>query len=187
MGRIEDLAERYARHIATPWQRTVAGAQRVVLVVYDKELERTLRARKALFEMATKQAGHEWHEIDLTPAFAEWMAADDYREEYFAAPDDLHLKLEAEFPRYVAERLRSSLTAPEVGETSVVAVLGVGALLGFARFSQILKAVEADIRGRLVVFFPGQHDGDNYRLLDARDGWNYLAVPITLHGEGGWV
>ena len=22
------------------------------------------------------------------------------------------------------------------------------------------------------------------RLLDARDGWNYLAVPITLHGEG---
>ena len=42
MARIEDLAERYGRHIATPWQRTVAGAQRVVMVVYDKELERTL-------------------------------------------------------------------------------------------------------------------------------------------------
>ena len=24
-------------------------------------------------------------------------------------------------------------------------------------------------------------DDNNYRLLDARDGWNYLAVPITLH------
>ncbi len=46
MARIEDLAEKYGRHIATPWQRTVAGAQRVVMVVYDKELERTLRARK---------------------------------------------------------------------------------------------------------------------------------------------
>jgi hypothetical protein len=31
----------------------------------------------------------------------------------------------------------------------------------------------------LLVFFPGQFDNNNYRLLDARDGWNYLAVPIT--------
>lgn len=187
MARIEDLAEKYGRHIATPWQRTVSGAQRVVMVVYDKELERTLRARKLAFETATKQAGHDWHEIDLAPAFADWMAADDYRDEYFASPDDLHLKLEAEFPNYVAERLRSQLCHPDVTDTSVVAVLGVGALFGFARISQILKAVEADIRGRLVVFFPGQYERNNYRLLDARDGWNYLAVPITLHGEGGWA
>ena len=60
MARIEDLAERYGRHIATPWQRTVAGAQRVVMVVYDKELERTLRARMLAFETATREAGHDW-------------------------------------------------------------------------------------------------------------------------------
>jgi hypothetical protein len=29
----KDLADRYGRHIATPWQRTIAGAQRVVMVV----------------------------------------------------------------------------------------------------------------------------------------------------------
>ena len=47
MGRIEQLAEKYGRHIALPWQRTVAGAQRVIMIVYDKELERTLqRARR---------------------------------------------------------------------------------------------------------------------------------------------
>ncbi len=86
MARIEDLAEHYGRHIATPWQRTVAGAQRVVMVVYDKELERTLRARKLAFETATREAGHDWREVDLAKAFAEWMAADDYREEYFASP-----------------------------------------------------------------------------------------------------
>ena len=57
MARIEDLAERFGRHIATPWQRTIAGAQRVVIVVYDKELERTLRARKLAFETATREAG----------------------------------------------------------------------------------------------------------------------------------
>ena len=38
-----------------------------------------------------------------------------------------------------------------------------------------------DIRGRLALFFPGDVDNNNYRLLDARDGWNYLAIPITLH------
>jgi hypothetical protein len=184
MSRIEDLAERYGRHIATPWQRTVAGAQRVVMVVYDKELERTLRARKLAFETATQEAGHDWHEIDLSTAFAEWMAADEYRDEYFASPEDMRLKLDAEFPQYVAERLREKLHSEKVNADSVVAILGVGSLFGFARISQIIKMVEVDIRGRLVVFFPGQFERNNYRLLDARDGWNYLAVPITLHGEG---
>ena len=184
MARIEDLADRYGRHIATPWQRTVAGAQRVVMVVYDKELESTLRARKLAFETATREAGHDWHEIDLASTFAEWMATDDYRDEYFASPEDMQLKLDAEFPAFVADRLRQALCKAHVTSDSVVAVLGVGALFGFARISQILKMVETDIQGRLVVFFPGQFERNNYRLLDARDGWNYLAVPITLHGEG---
>jgi len=36
-----------------------------------------------------------------------------------------------------------------------------------------------------LVFFPGERDGSNYRLLDARDGWNYLATPIAAQeGEG---
>lgn len=184
MARIEDLAERFGRHIATPWQRTVAGAQRVVMVVYDKEMERTLRARKLAFETATREAGHDWHEVDVSDAFARWMAQDDYREEYFASPDDLHLKLEAEFSEYVAERICEVLNRADVTENSVVALFGVGALFGFARMSHILKIVEGDIKGRLVVFFPGHLERSNYRLLDARDGWNYLAVPITLHGEG---
>ena len=114
MARIEDLAERYGRHIATPWQRTVAGAQRVVMVVYDKELERTLRARLLAFEMATHEAGHDWRQIDVSGVFAEWMAADDYRDEYFRSPEDLQLKLDAEFPEFVAERLRAELQKSDV-------------------------------------------------------------------------
>jgi hypothetical protein len=42
-----------------------------------------------------------------------------------------------------------------------------------------LQKIESHIRGRLVVFFPGVYDQNAYRLLDARDGWNYLATPIT--------
>ena len=58
-------------------------------------------------------------------------------------------------------------------------MFGTASLYGFARVSLILKQVEADIMGRLVLFFPGEYENNNYRLLDARDGWNYLAVPIT--------
>jgi hypothetical protein len=186
MGRIEQLAEKYRQHIGLPWQKTVAGAQRVILVVYDKGLERDLRARKQLFEIKTREAGHEWLEIDIADSFAQWMAADEYRDAYFKSPEDLQLKLDSEFAEYVAGRIRAVLEKPEATETSVTAVFGVGALFGFTRVSRVLKLLEPYIRGRLVVFFPGVYDQNNYRLLDARDGWNYLAVPITLHSFGGY-
>jgi hypothetical protein len=186
MGRIEQLAEKYRQHISLPWQQTVAGAQRIIMVVYDKEQERALMARKQLFELATRETGHEWFEVDVADAFAKWMAADDYRDAYFESPDDLQLKLESEFAEYVASRIREVLEKPEAGSTSAVALLGVGALFGFTRVSRVLKLLEPYIRGRLVVFFPGAYDQNNYRLLDARDGWNYLAVPITVHSTGGY-
>jgi hypothetical protein len=187
MGKIEELADRYGQHISTPWQRTVAGAQRVIMVVYDKELERTLRARKQLFELETQKGFHEWFEVDITRSFAEWMAEDEYRDAYFESPEDLSLKLEAEFADSVAERIRAELSRSDVRESSVVAVFGVGSLFGFTWVSKVLKLVEGDITGRLVVFFPGSYDHNNYRLLDARDGWNYLAVPITLHASGDYT
>lgn len=187
MGKIEELSERYGQHIATPWQRTVAGAQRVIMVIYDKELERTLRARRQLFELETQKGLHDWFEVDVTTAFAEWMAKDEYRDAYFASPSDLTLKLEAEFADVVAERIRAELSRSAVNDNSVVAVIGAGALFGFTRMSKVLKLVEGDIKGRLVVFFPGSYEQNNYRLLDARDGWNYLAAPITMHGGGDFA
>ena len=183
MGRIEDLASEYERHICIPWQRTIAGAQRVVLVVYEKELERTLRARVEEFEQRTRRSGHGWVHHDCSRAFAEWMAADEYREAYFEAPGDLRLKLEGEFVEYVVAPIRELLRSS--GEDTVVALTGVGSLYGFLSVSEVIRTVEPDISGRLVVFFPGSRDGNSYRLLDARDGWNYLANSITLHGVGG--
>lgn len=185
MARIEDLADLYGQHISTPWQRTVAGAQRVVMVAYEKELERVLRARKGEFETRTKAAGHDWYEVDITTAFASWLAADDYREAYFESPEDLQMKLDGEFADYVADRIRSTLIRADVTENSVVALLGVGSLFGFTRVSQVLKLIESDVKGRLVVFFPGSFEENRYSLLDARDGWNYMAVPISIHSAGG--
>ena len=181
MGRIEELARRYRSHIEAPWQRNLAGDQKVVFIVHPKTDERRLRARLESFEVATTATGHGWRLLDLTDAFAWWMADTDYRDAYFEEPETLAMKLRSDFVRFLTGRLHEALTAEDVDEDTVVAVLGVASLFGFTRFSLVLKEVVQDIRGRLVVFFPGEFEDNNYRLLDARDGWNYLAVPITLH------
>ena len=181
MGRIEELATRYRGHIGAPWQRNLAGDQKAIFVVYPKTDERKLRARMELFEMATTSTGHRWRLVDLTDAFARWMADTDYRDVYFEEPDTLAMKLRSDFVQFLASRLREALTAESSDDDTVIAVQGVACLFGFSRVSLVLKEVVKEIRGRLVVFFPGEFEDNNYRLLDARDGWNYLAVPITLH------
>ncbi|HOW19800.1 MAG TPA: DUF1788 domain-containing protein, partial [Phycisphaerae bacterium] len=172
---------RYRGHIGAPWQRNLAGDQKVIFVVYPKADERKLRARMEQFEVETKRTGHGWRLVDLSDAFARWMADTDYRDIYFKEPDALTMKLRSDFVQFVAGRLRGAFTDDGVDNNTVVAVQGVACLFGFTRVSMVLKEVVKDIRGRLVVFFPGEYEDNNYRLLDARDGWNYLAVPITLH------
>ncbi len=179
MGKIDDLADRYADQVSVPWMPNLPGAQRVMLLVYDKDIERMLRARIGEFESRTKAAGHDWRLVDMTTWFAEWMTAIDYCESYFESPDLLEMKLEGDFKRQVADRLESIIT--DTDENTVVAVLGAGTMYGFLRISELIREVEQAIPGRLLMFFPGSKDGSNYRLLDARDGWNYLANGITLH------
>lgn len=183
-NRVEELAARYQRHVLSPWPHSLAGAQRVVFVVYPEDMERALRARIGDFRQVTEAAEHGWTQTDSTSWFADWLAAEDedYREAWFEQPELLAPKLEAEFPDYAAERLGRALAKSD--ENGVTALTGVGSLYGFLRVSNLVRRVEPDIRGRLVVFFPGAKDGTNYRLLNARDGWNYLAQAITLHDEG---
>jgi hypothetical protein len=182
MSRIDELAKRYADHIAVPWQQGLPAANRVVMLVYEKELERHLRAKLLEFEQSTKTAGHGWQLVDLTTAFAEWMGGMKYREEYFERPDDIRLKLDSSFLRHVSDLIKAQLS--QATDNDVVALLGAGSLFGFLRLSDVIKEVEQKVQGRLVVFFPGQKDGNNFRLLDARDGWNYMAVGITRHPTG---
>ena len=67
-------------------------------------------------------------------------------------------------------------------ELTVVAVTGVASLFGFMKVARLMEMVQNSIPGRLLVFFPGEYQDSTYRLLDARDGWNYHAVPITAAG-----
>jgi hypothetical protein len=182
MNRIDLLKKNYQRLCEYSWDRNVAGAQRVWLAVYDKEDERKLRLRLGLFEEATQHTGHKWIAVDLTDAFANWMCGPDnasFAESYFESPDLLDDAALADMKSSVVAHIRSTLATLSDPDNTVLALHGVASLFGFLKISEILPMVEGDVRGRLLVFFPGIYEQNNYRLLDARDGWNYHAVPIT--------
>lgn len=182
MGRIEELADAYQVYAMRPWQENMTGAERVILVVYDKQLERTLRARVDEFRQRTLSAGYEWHIVDMTTWFSDWLREQDYRELYFEDPDALGTKIGG-FKKYATNKLVEAVKRQ--GNKTVVGLLGSASLYGFIRVSELIYDVEPHVNGRLLVFFPGVKNGTNYRLLDARDGWNYLATGITLGSHGG--
>ncbi len=188
MSRIDLLKRNYLRICGLPWDHNIAGSQRVWLAVYDKDDERKLRLRLGMFQEATRDTGYHWLHLDLTDVFAEWLTAPpyaDYAESYFEVPRRLGGDPLNDFRSAVAREIIESLATADPAEKTVVAVSGIASLFGFIRVSEVLPLVEPHIRGRLLVFFPGVYEQDNYRLLDARDGWNYRAVPILAsEGEG---
>lgn len=182
MSKVDQLLENYRRLVGLRWDQGIAGKQRVWFAVYDNADERRIRLRIDDFAAATKQAGHGWLQIDLTDAFPQWMAANDYRDAYFASPEDLDTDAIASFDENLVQQVQSILNDKSADEKAVVAIIGCGCLFGITRLSLLLARIEAGIRGRLLVFFPGSHDENHgYRLLEARRDWNYLAVPITAH------
>jgi hypothetical protein len=177
MGRIEGLLKAYEEFVSQPWPAHLSGPEKVWFAVYEPAQERRLSFRIPEFATATAKAGHGWVHVEIGSFFAEWMAGHKYRDAYFEDPEALELAL-TDFATAAAAKVQAALTAPEVRESTVVALSGVGALFGLTKTSDILGQVTPHIRGRLLVFFPGRYESSQYRLLDARDGWDYLAVPI---------
>ncbi len=181
MGQIERLIQNYDTRVSLPWERNLAGPQRVWFAVYNKSEQRRLRRRLDEFDISTRRAGHGWLTLDLSNAFACWLAAHEYRESYFEAPE--HLEGDSpvidEFKEAMVKQVTDVLTSPKADESTVVVIYGLATLFGFMQTSELVAKVETAIRGRLLVFFPGEYENNTFRFLDARDGWNYLAVPIT--------
>lgn len=181
MGQIERLIQNYDTRVSMPWERNLAGPQRVWFIVYNKAEERRLRRRFEEFEISTKRAKHGWITIDLTDAFAHWLSQHEYREGYFESPE--HVEGESptvdDFKEAIVRQVTDLLTSPKADDSTVVAIYGVASLFGFMKISELVSKVESGIQGRLLIFFPGEHENNTYRFLDAREGWNYLAVPIT--------
>ena len=178
MSAVERLLSNYSRQVRLPWSANMSGKQRVWFAVYPPAEERRVRARLPQFETLTLEAKHGWTSVDLTRLLPEWIAAHEYREGIFEQPE--HFSANSELESLAAERVRLACSREEVDAASVVAVFGLASLFDFMRVSSLIERVEDDIvPGRLLVFFPGEYAGNIYRFMEARDGFNYMAVPIT--------
>jgi hypothetical protein len=182
MARIDQLIASYTRYVSLPLQPNLPLSQRVWFVVHAPEDERRMINRVQEFEIATREAGLGWQRMDLTGAFADWMDTFEPEERDACLADHEVVQAYADpgFKEFLCERLKAWADAlPRAqAERTVFAVTGLMELYDFVHVSAVVDAMDGTFPGVLLVFFPGEREGNTYRFLGARDGWNYLAVPI---------
>ncbi|AKG53297.1 hypothetical protein DGWBC_0619 [Dehalogenimonas sp. WBC-2] len=83
-----------------------------------------------------------------------------------------------EWKSVLTEFFRKEVARATEPEGTVFALTGLMDLYDFLHVSELIDGLEKTFPGFLLVFFPGEKEGNTYRFLDARTGWNYLATPI---------
>ncbi|MET4118815.1 hypothetical protein ABIB85_005444 [Bradyrhizobium sp. JR1.5] len=184
MSKIDQLAGVFRDHVAVGWPSSSSGAQRVIMIVYDPNEERALRKKIGLFAQAAQTHQHAWHSIDLTSVFAKWLGAHRYRESYFEEPEMLAAGANERFTEHASNFILQTLERPQHTARELVGIIGAASVFGVVSLSDIVARVEHAIKGRLVIFFPGRTRDGRYRLLDAREGWDYHAVAIQTESSG---
>jgi len=177
MSAVDRLLANYTRQVRLPWPANMSGKQRVWFAIYPPIEERRVRARLPQFEAVTLAANHGWSTVDLTRLLPEFLAAHKYREAIFQNPQ--HLRAGGELEVRAAALVDDACSREETTAGSVVAVTGLASMFDFIRVSSLIERVENSVPGRLLIFFPGEYASNVYRFMDARDGFNYMAVPIT--------
>jgi hypothetical protein len=182
-SRIDLLRANFIRFLKSArHSQILTGAERVLFLVYDKSDERRLRKQIPEFESEARTHGYQVHHLDLTADFAVWLSVHDYRESYYEEPADLEPAFE-DLEALIANRINKALQEFGDEQRSVLILSGVGNFFGLIKVSKVLNRIEENVRGYLAVFFPGEYRDKIYRLFDARDGWNYHAIPITAQEE----
>ncbi len=178
MSRVSDLVDAYKAELPLAWKDNISGGERIWMLVYPPDLERQMRHALPSIELATTQAGRVWAVFDVTDDFGRWLSTHRHADAFYEDPSDLTQSILDQFEATLVARIRQALqTAPE---NTVVALVGIGSIFPFLRASSVIKSVDSAITGRLLVLFPGLHDQEthSFRLLDARDGFNYRARVI---------
>lgn len=178
MSKIDQLLDNYSKYISLPWQSELAPAQRVIFCVYNEQDELKFQMKMDEFQIKTEQLNHKWLSIDVSKTFTSWLVEQKYKLKYFENPKLIEPAIKL-FEKFLQKEVVKSIDKAAIDENTVVAIHGVGALFGQVKIKQLVELIAPQITGRLLVFFPGTYENDNYRLLNAYDGWNYLAVTIT--------
>ena len=182
MARVDNLIANYKRHLEIPFRPGLPLSQRVWFLVYPPEDERRVRARKIAFEQGTTVAGHTWKSVDLRESFSQWMDTFEL-DEMNACLADPSLVEEYANPGYqdflISLINRSIKEIPEPEATNcIVAIDGLLELFDFVHVAGVVEGIDTSFPGVIAIFFPGEREGNTYKFIRARTGWDYLAVPI---------
>jgi hypothetical protein len=111
---------------------------------------------------------------------ARWFASVEEEEltEWFKNPGDIELYAKTEWKDVLTAFFQKEAARATSPERTVFALTGLMDLYDFLHVSELIESLEQTFPGYLLVFFPGEKEGNTYRFLDARAGWNYLAAPI---------
>jgi hypothetical protein len=180
MNRIDRLLENYRSHVQMPLRSGLASSQRVWFAVYPAQEERRLQNRIDDFEIVTKDSGNRWMRVDLSGRLAQWLATidQDERDEWFKHPGDIDLYAKTEWKAILVEVLTLEFAKALEPRKTIFAVTGLTELYDFVHVSDLIEGLGQTFPGHLLLFFPGEKEGNTYRFLDARAGWDYLATPI---------
>jgi len=179
-SKVDQLLSAFEAVVNEPWSTVLSGQERIWFLVFDPADQRKVDLRIGDFETATLRASKKWVSVSMKNCFPQWMSEHDYKEEYFSDPESLLDQLEAEFKQYTVDFLVSEFERLGTDDDTLIAIRDISSLFGFTRLSDVLSGCSNSFKGRLLLFFPGEFNKNQYRLLDARDGWNYLARPITV-------
>ncbi len=180
MSQLDHLIASYRRHIQLNHSPVLPPAQRISFAVYAPDNERRLQTKLGEFEFATRDAGLPWHAIDLHGQLTAWFQAVDPQELpiCFENPGDIKSYVKTDSQERLVTFIRSEMARAAEPSRTVFALTGFMDLFDSRHVSDVLGDLEKSFPGFLLVFFPGEREGNSYRFLGARDGWNYLAVPI---------
>ena len=171
------LLDNFERQVALPLVERLPPAQRVWFIVYSPEQERRIRFLWPEFKLRSEKHGKEWKQIDLTDVIPTWVISQGkHSAAYLKTPASLD---EDTTQEGLCELLTERIAALDLTPKSLCVLVGLGGLFGFASVSALVKSIQELVPGRLVCFFPGSRDQNSYHFMNARDGWNYHALPIT--------
>ena len=184
MSHAQTLFDKLKSHLALPWPVNVSGQERVLMAVYPPTEERRVRRLidSGEFAAEVRALHHGWSSLDLSTAFSEWLVKHEYADRLLQRSERLwddkgNIK---GLEDYLVERIAQASANDD--RNTVFALVGCGGLFGLFSVSRLIQLVCEKVPGRLVAFFPGEFDAqhNSYRLLGAKDGWGYLATPITV-------
>jgi len=180
MSQLDHLITNYRRHIQLSHSPSLPPTQRVWFAVYAPDDERRLQAKLGEFELSTRDAGYLWHAIDLRGQLTAWFQSVDSEElsVWFQFPQDIESYAKTGLQEHLANFIRAETAKVSEPSRTVFALTGLMELFDYRHVSEVVNELEQSFKGFLLVFFPGEREENTYRFLGARDGWNYLAVPI---------